>query len=69
MCEQCIRYIMSQKAKENGKSVPTYVMLEMDNDRKAFALIWGTLILKNTKLGCAAQTKPSLHAFIFVRNV
>ena len=27
---------------------------------------WGTLIIKNTKLGCAAQAKPSMHAFIFV---
>jgi hypothetical protein len=29
---------------------------------------WGTLILKNTKLGFAAQTKLSMHAFIFVTN-
>jgi hypothetical protein len=29
---------------------------------------WGTLILKNNKLGFAAQTKLSLHAFIFVTN-
>jgi len=27
---------------------------------------WGTLILKNIKLGCVAETKPSLHAYIFV---
>ena len=27
---------------------------------------WGNSILKNTKLGSAAQTKPSPHAYIFV---
>jgi len=27
---------------------------------------WGTLMQKNTKLGCAAQTKPSINAFTFV---
>ena len=26
---------------------------------------WGTLIIKNTKLGCAAQTKLSVHTIYF----
>jgi hypothetical protein len=28
---------------------------------------WETLIQKNTKLGCAAQTKPSTNASIFMQ--
>jgi hypothetical protein len=27
---------------------------------------WGILMHKNTKLGCVAQTKPSINAFTFV---